>query len=104
VTSQKILIEMLLEMLDKKIISGVVFVTHDLPVLRTVATNIAVMYQGRMVERGPTEVVVDQPRHPYTRALMSSVLAPEPKYSHTRIEGMSSFDRSLFDAPAVIHR
>ena len=104
VTSQKILIEMLLEMLDKKIMSGVVFVTHDLPVLRTVATKIAVMYEGRIVERGPTAVMVDQPRHPYTQALMSSVLAPEPKYTRTRIEGMSSFDRRLFDAPEVIHR
>jgi peptide/nickel transport system ATP-binding protein len=104
VTSQKILIEMLLEMLEKKIISGVIFVTHDLPVLRTVATKIAVMYQGRVVESGPTEKMVDDPDHPYTQALMSSVLAPEPKYSNIRIEGMSTFDRSLFDAPAVIHR
>jgi peptide/nickel transport system ATP-binding protein len=104
VTSQKILIEMLLEMLEKKIISGVIFVTHDLPVLRTVATNIAVMYQGRIVELGPTTTMVDNPEHPYTQALMSSVLAPEPKYANIRIEGMSSYDRSLFDAPAVIHK
>jgi peptide/nickel transport system ATP-binding protein len=104
VTSQKILIEMLLEMLETKIISGVIFVTHDLPVLRTVATNIAVMYQGRIVELGPTTTMVDNPEHPYTQALMSSVLAPEPKYADIRIEGMSSYDRSLFEAPAVIHR
>jgi peptide/nickel transport system ATP-binding protein len=104
VTSQKILIEMLLEMLEKRIISGVIFVTHDLPVLRTVATNIAVMYQGRIVEVGPTSTLVDNPEHPYTQALMSSVLAPEPKYADIRIEGMSSYDRSLFDAPAVIHK
>jgi peptide/nickel transport system ATP-binding protein len=103
VSSQKILIEMLLEMLDKKIMSGVIFVTHDLPVLRTVATKIAVMYEGRVVERGPTQLMVEHPQHPYTRALMSSVLTPEPKYGKVRIEGMSGFDRSLFDAPAVIH-
>ena len=47
VSSQKALIEMLLEMLEKEIMSGVIFVTHDLPVLRTVANRIAVMYQGR---------------------------------------------------------
>jgi peptide/nickel transport system ATP-binding protein len=103
VTSQKILIEMLLEMLEKKIMSGVIFVTHDLPVLRTVATKIAVMYQGRIVELGPTAQLVDNPRHPYTQALLGSVLAPEPKYAHARIEGMSSFDRKSFDAPAVIY-
>ena len=103
VSSQKILIEMLLEMLDQKIMSGVIFVTHDLPVLRTVATKIAVMYQGRIVESGPTRLMVDRPQHPYTKALMSSVLTPEPKYSKIRIEGMSGFDRTEFDAPAVIH-
>ncbi|WP_034217123.1 ABC transporter ATP-binding protein [Actinoplanes subtropicus] len=103
VSSQKILIEMLLEMLDQKFMSGVIFVTHDLPVLRTVATKIAVMYQGRVVESGPTQLMVDRPQHPYTKALMSSVLTPEPKYSKIRIEGMSGFDRTSFDAPAVIH-
>jgi peptide/nickel transport system ATP-binding protein len=103
VTSQKILIEMLLEMLEKNIMSGVIFVTHDLPVLRTVATKIAVMYQGRVVESGPTEIMVDQPEHPYTQGLMSSVLAPEPRYRKVRIEGMSGLDRSTFEAPAVIH-
>ena len=103
VSSQKILIEMLLEMLDQKIMSGVIFVTHDLPVLRTVATRIAVMYRGRIVESGPTRLMVDRPQHPYTKALMSSVLTPEPKYSKIRIEGMSGFDRTEFDAPAVIH-
>jgi peptide/nickel transport system ATP-binding protein len=103
VTSQKIMIEMLMAMLDEKIMSGVIFVTHDLPVLRTVATNIAVMYRGRIVERGPTELMVDRPEHPYTKALMSSVLAPEPKYRNTRIEGMSGFDQAQFDAPAVVH-
>jgi len=82
----------------------VIFVTHDLPVLRTAANRIAVMYQGRIVELGPTEIVVENPQHPYTQGLMSSVLAPEPAYANARIEGMSSFDRSLFDAPAVIHK
>jgi peptide/nickel transport system ATP-binding protein len=47
VTSQKILIEMLLEMLKERIMSGVIFVTHDLPVLRTVANRITVMWLSR---------------------------------------------------------
>ena len=46
--------------------------------------------------------MVDDPSHPYTQALLGSVLAPEPKYSHTRIEGMAKFDRESFLAPAVI--
>jgi peptide/nickel transport system ATP-binding protein len=102
VTSQKILIEMLLEMLEKRIMSGVIFVTHDLPVLRTAATKIAVMYQGKLVETGPTEQMVDDPAHPYTQALLGSVLVPEEGYNDTRIEGMNNFDRDSFLAPAVI--
>jgi peptide/nickel transport system ATP-binding protein len=103
VSSQKVLIEMLKDMLDRRIMAGVIFITHDLPVLRTVATHIAVMYQGRLVEKGPTEIIVNEPHHPYTRALMSSVLVPEPKYAKIRIEGMRDFDRTEFEAPAVIH-
>jgi peptide/nickel transport system ATP-binding protein len=103
VSSQKALIEMLLEMLEKEIMSGVIFVTHDLPVLRTVATRIAVMYQGKVVESGPTNTIVDDPEHPYTRALLSSVLTPEPKYAKIRIEGMRAFDRESFKAPEVKH-
>ena len=102
-TSQKILIEMLQEMLDKRIMAGVIFITHDLPVLRTVATHIAVMYQGNIVETGPTDIIVNRPEHPYTRALLGSVLVPEPKYSKIRIEGMRDFNRDDFLAPAVIH-
>ncbi len=103
VSSQKILIEMLQEMLDKRIMAGVIFITHDLPVLRTVATHIAVMYQGNIVETGPTDIIVNRPEHPYTRALLGSVLVPEPKYSKIRIEGMRDFNRDDFLAPAVIH-
>ncbi len=103
VSSQKILIEMLQEMLDKRIMAGIIFITHDLPVLRTVATHIGVMYQGRIVESGPTDIIVNSPEHPYTQALLGSVLVPEPKYSKIRIEGMSDFNREDFDAAAVMH-
>ena len=57
------------------------------------------MYEGKIVELGPTEIVVEHPEHPYTQALMSSVLAPEPTYAKIRIEGMRAFDRESFEAP-----
>ena len=94
----------LLADLNETLNLSMIFVSHNMAVVRQVSDRTAVMYQGRIVERGPTSVMVDHPEHPYTQALMSSVLAPEPKYARTRIEGMSSFDRSLFDAPAVTHR
>lgn len=92
VSSQKALIDMLVEMLEKKIMSGVIFITHDLPVLRTISNRLAIMYRGKIVETGDTAEMVDDPQHPYTRALMGSVLVPEPKYRTVRIEGMKGFD------------
>ncbi|MDT0318889.1 ABC transporter ATP-binding protein [Streptomyces millisiae] len=51
----------------------VVFVTHDLSVARVIADRIAVMYLGRLVEIGSADEIVTDPRHPYTRALISAV-------------------------------
>ena len=51
----------------------VVFVTHDLGVARYVGDRVAVMYLGRLVETGPVEEVIGNPRHPYTRALVDAV-------------------------------
>jgi peptide/nickel transport system ATP-binding protein len=52
---------------------SVVFVTHDLSVARVVADRIAVMYLGRVVEIGPADDVINNPVHPYTRALVDSI-------------------------------
>ena len=53
-------------------------ITHDLGVVRYLATRVAVMYLGQIVETGGKEDVFASPRHPYTRALLASVLTPEP--------------------------
>lgn len=97
VTSQKALIDMLQDMLEKKIMSGVIFITHDLPVLRTVSNRLSIMYRGKIVETGDTAEMVDDPQHPYTRALLGSVLVPEPQYRKMRIVGMKGFE----DAPTA---
>jgi peptide/nickel transport system ATP-binding protein len=78
VTTQKAVIRMIFDLLDKKIFSTMIFITHELPLLRHVAKRIAVMYAGEFVELGTTEQIIFDPRHPYTKALMGSMLCAEP--------------------------
>jgi peptide/nickel transport system ATP-binding protein len=54
------------------------FISHNLAVVEHVASEVAVMYLGRLVEREPTETLFARPEHPYTQALLASVLTPEP--------------------------
>jgi oligopeptide/dipeptide ABC transporter ATP-binding protein len=54
------------------------FITHDLASARHFADTIAVLYLGKVVERGPVRRVLDDPKHPYTRALLAAVPEPDP--------------------------
>lgn len=54
------------------------FISHNLAVVEHVASEVAVMYLGRIVEKRESEALFRDPRHPYTRALLDSVLTPEP--------------------------
>jgi oligopeptide/dipeptide ABC transporter ATP-binding protein len=54
------------------------FITHDLATARLLCDRVAVMYLGRIVEVGPAEAVLGEPRHPYTQALLEAVPRPVP--------------------------
>ncbi len=69
----------LLADLQKRFGLAFVFISHDLAVVRHIASDVAVMYLGRFVETGPAPSVFAQPRHPYTRALLAAVPVPVPK-------------------------
>jgi peptide/nickel transport system ATP-binding protein len=68
----------LLEALRRDFGLTYVLISHNLAVVEHIATRVAVMYLGRIVEEGPTESLFRAPRHPYTRALLAAVLTPEP--------------------------
>jgi peptide/nickel transport system ATP-binding protein len=63
------------------------FISHDLAVIRAVCDRIAVMYMGQVVEIGATEDVVNNPRHPYTRALLDAVPAVSGARQRVSIAG-----------------
>jgi peptide/nickel transport system ATP-binding protein len=68
----------LLEDLRAELGLTLVFISHNLAVVEHIATEVAVMYLGRIVEHAQTEALFATPAHPYTKALLASVLTPEP--------------------------
>ena len=75
-----------------------VFVTHDLAVVDFLATRIAVMYLGNLVEEGGREHILNSPKHPYTQALLSAAPVPDPaeqrRRRHVNVSG---------DLPSPVH-
>ncbi|MEM0934293.1 MAG: ABC transporter ATP-binding protein [Pseudomonadota bacterium] len=59
-----------------------IYISHDLALVRYVCERTIVMYLGRIVEDGPTEEIVHEPLHPYTKALVAAVPVPHPEQSH----------------------
>jgi len=69
----------LLQELQERLGIAIVFISHDLAVVREVCRTVVVLYLGKIVEIGPVAELFADPRHPYTRALLSAVLAPDPE-------------------------
>lgn len=59
-----------------------VYISHDLALVRYICERTIVMYLGKVMEDGPTEAVIKQPAHPYTRVLVTAVPTPHPNQSH----------------------
>jgi peptide/nickel transport system ATP-binding protein len=68
----------LLADLRRELSLTLVFISHNLAVVEHIATEVAVMYLGRVVEHAPVDTLFNDPQHPYTKALLASVLTPEP--------------------------
>jgi len=74
----------LLRSLQERYQVSYLFITHDLAAVASVAHRVAVMYAGRLVEESTAEGIVEQPLHPYTRALVSAVPLPDPHQERRR--------------------
>ncbi len=88
VSVQAAILNLLLE-IQQEFDTTLVFIAHDLSVVRFFSDEVAVMYLGQVMEIGPADAIYAPPYHPYTEALLSAVPIPDPtaKQKHIRLEG-----------------
>jgi len=100
VTSQKMVIKMLKQLMEMDLISSLIFITHELPLLYNVCDDIMVMYAGQIVERASAQKAVFDPLHPYSKALMGSIIVPEKGLRNVKLAAIPGVPPNLKNPPA----
>lgn len=99
VSTQKAVAEMLVEFRDREFVNQMIVITHDMSICYQITDSIMVMYAGQLAEKAPTDVILDAPRHPYTKLLISSLPQVGVKYSETKLAGIPGSPPSLLNPP-----
>jgi peptide/nickel transport system ATP-binding protein len=99
VSSQRAVAEMLVEFRDREFVKSVMVITHDISILHQIADNILIMYAGQLAEKASAEVVIREPRHPYTKLLISSLPKVGVKYAEKRLVGIPGSPPLLLNPP-----
>ncbi|HUH96594.1 MAG TPA: ABC transporter ATP-binding protein [Anaerolineales bacterium] len=100
VTSQKMVIKMLRQAMENGLIDSMIFITHELPLLKNVTDDIMVMYAGQIVEKGTTDETVFDPLHPYAKGLMGSIIVPEKGLRNVKLTAIPGVPPNLKKPPA----
>jgi peptide/nickel transport system ATP-binding protein len=100
VTSQKMVIKMLRNLMDKGLIKSMIFITHELPLLKNVTDDIMIMYAGQIVEKGTAQETVFDPLHPYAKGLMGSIIVPEKGLRDVQLTAIPGVPPNLKNPPA----
>lgn len=99
VSSQKMVIKMLLDLMEKGMIKSMIFITHELPLLYNVTDDIMVMYAGQIVEKATAQEAVFDPLHPYSKGLMGSIIVPEKGLRNLKLSAIPGVPPNLKKPP-----
>jgi peptide/nickel transport system ATP-binding protein len=100
VTSQKMVIKTLRDLMEKGVIKSMIFITHELPLLYNVTNDIMVMYAGQIVEQASAHDAVFDPLHPYSKGLMGSIIVPEKGLRGHKLAAIPGVPPNLKNPPA----
>jgi peptide/nickel transport system ATP-binding protein len=100
VTSQKMVIKMLKQLMEVGYISSMIFITHELPLLYNVTDDIMVMYAGQIVEKATSHEAVFDPLHPYSKGLMGSIIVPEEGLRDVKLTAIPGVPPNLKKPPS----
>jgi peptide/nickel transport system ATP-binding protein len=99
VSTQKAVAGMLVEFRERGFVKSMIVITHDISILYQVADTILVMYAGQLAEKAPAGVIIDAPRHPYTKLLISSLPEVGVRYEEKRLVGIPGAPPTLLQPP-----
>jgi len=100
VSTQKAVAETLVGFRDRGFVKSMIVITHDLSILYQMADTILVMYAGQLAEKAPADTIVNEPWHPYTRLLISSLPEVGVRFAKKRLSGIAGRPPALLHPPA----
>ena len=100
VTTQRVVIELLHHFMEEGIVKSIIFVTHDLALLDKIADRTMILYAGKVAEIAPTEEMISNPAHPYTKLLLESLPKMGVQYKKQKLRGIPGYPISLLNPPS----
>jgi len=99
VSTQRAVAETLVSFRDHGFVKSMIVITHDVSILYQTADTILVMYAGKLAEKAPTATIIEDPRHPYTKMLISSLPEVGIRYANKKLTGIPGSPPSLLSPP-----
>ena len=100
VASQKAVAQMLVEFREQDCCKSAMVITHDISILYQIADSIMIMYAGQIAEKAATDTIIHEPRHPYTKLLISTLPEIGAQYTRKRLQGIAGKPPLLLLPPA----